>query len=76
MDGASAAPTLAAVYSANPSSRMGRRPHRSDSGPHTICEHPKASSKPVKVSWACDSGAPKPEVMAGSAGRYKSVVMG
>jgi hypothetical protein len=49
---------------------------RSDSGPQIICDSPKAKSKPLKVSWACDKGAANPLVMAGKAGRYKSVVMG
>ena len=66
---ASNAPTPATAYRPSPASSTGRRPMRSDSGPHTICEQPNASSMPVSVSCACDSLAPKPLVMAGRAGK-------
>src|SRR6218665_1690303 len=59
-----------------PVSRMGRRPKRSDSGPQTICEQPNASNRPLSVSCAAAIGAARLLVMAGRAGRYRSVVTG
>ena len=50
IDRASALPMAATMYAANPSKRIGRRPNRSDSGPHTSCDTPNASSKEVRVS--------------------------
>lgn len=44
MSGASMQPKPDRAYSAMPVSRMGRRPKRSDSGPHTSCEQPNAST--------------------------------
>ena len=76
IDGASAQPIDASVYAASPVSSTGRRPHRSDSGPHTSCEVPNASSKVMSVNCACDTDAPKLSVSAGSDGRYRSVVIG
>ena len=69
IDGASTPPMAASTYPARPHSSTGRRPKRSDSGPSTSCEQPKASSSAVNVSCACATGAPKPIVSAGSAGR-------
>jgi hypothetical protein len=69
IDAASTQATEAAVYVPRPISRMGRRPKRSESGPHTSCEVPKASSSNVSVSCACETGAPKPSVSEGRAGR-------
>ena len=37
---------------------------------------PKASSRVVSVSCACETGAAKPSVSEGRAGRYRSVVTG
>jgi len=76
MSGASAQPTAASTYSPMPVSRMGRRPQRSDSGPHSSCEPPKASSSAVKVVWVWATLAPSCSVSRGRAGRYRSVVSG
>ena len=43
-----------------PHSRIGRRPKRSDSGPHSSCERPKASSRAVSVSWAAGAATAYP----------------
>ena len=59
-----------------PTSKTGRRPKRSDTGPQNSCEIPKAKTSAVRVSWACVMLAPKPVVSAGKAGRYRSVLSG
>lgn len=69
MLGASAQPRAATTYRARPASSTGRRPQRSDTGPHTSCEPPKASSRAVSVSWVCATGACSCAVSSGSAGR-------
>ena len=62
-------PAAANTYSAVPPSSTGRRPKRSDSGPQTSCESPKASNSAVSVSWACGMPALNPRVIDGRAGR-------
>src|SRR6218665_3479822 len=47
-----------------------------DSGPQTICEQPNASNRQLSVSCAAAMGAARLLVMAGRAGRYRSVVTG
>ena len=69
IDAENVLPTAASTYSAVPPSSTGRRPNRSDSGPHTSCDRPKASSSAVSVSCACGMPAPKPWVIEGRAGR-------
>ena len=59
-----------------PSSNIGLRPYLSDTGPQTSCEAPKTKSKPDKVNCACAMLAPKFAVIAGRAGKYRSVVTG
>ena len=76
MEGASALPIDASVYSPRPRSSTGLRPKRSDSGPQASCDTPNASNKALSVSCACATGAPRLRVSAGSAGRYRSVVTG
>ena len=69
MLGASTQAMDASTYSAMPASKIGRRPNRSDSGPHTSCEVPNASSRAAKVSCTSAIGARKSACSAGSAGR-------
>ena len=38
------------TYSPMPTSKMGRRPNRSDKGPQTSCDRPNASSSAVNVN--------------------------
>ena len=73
---ASAANTLARVYSARPSSSTGRRPKRSATGPHTSCVRPKAPIKADIVSCTGAIGACRSAASAGRAGSIRSVVMG
>ena len=76
MDGAKVQKTAAKVKADKPHNSTGRRPQRSDRGPQNSCETPKASSIPVKVSWACDMLAFKSSFKVGKAGRYRSVLIG
>ena len=76
MEGAAALPTEARVYRPRPTSSTGRRPKRSDSGPQTSCDTPKASSSALSVNCAWATGAFRLRVRAGRAGRYRSVVTG
>jgi len=69
-------PKPASVNVARPHNKIGRRPKRSDSGPHTNCEVPKANNNALSVSCTCDSSASNSALMAGRAGKYKSVATG
>ena len=69
MPGASAASTLASVYSARPASSTGRRPNRSASGPNTNCARPKQMINADRVSCASLTLAPNSCGRLGNAGR-------
>ena len=73
---ASAAPTLAATYSARPSSSTGRRPSRSDTGPHTSWARPKPRISAAIVNCTAAMPACRSAASAGKAGSIRSVVMG
>ena len=69
-------PMAAIRYKPKPSSMMGRLPTLSENGPHSNCEVPKASSKPVKVYCTMPTLAFKSAASPGRAGKYKSVDTG
>ena len=76
MDVLAAAPRLATAISVRLVSSTGRRPQRSDAGPHTSCIGPNARISTDIVSCVADSGALNSPAMAGSDGRYRSVITG
>ena len=69
MLGASTQATEASTYAPMPHSRIGLRPKRSDSGPHTNCEMPKDSSSAANVICTCAIDAPRSCCKEGRAGR-------
>jgi hypothetical protein len=73
---AAAPNTLAIVYSESPASSTGRRPKRSDSGPHTSWPRPKQMMSADSVSCVALRLAPSSRCSVGSAGRYRSVEIG
>ena len=66
---AAAQPTLAIVYRAKPASRTGRRPKRSETGPHTNWAKPKLRIKTDMVSCAHTMLPPRSRDSMGSDGR-------
>ena len=69
-------PMAATRYKPKPNNMMGRRPTLSENGPHSNCEMPKASNKPLSVNCTMPTLAFKSSAKPGRAGRYKSVDTG
>src|SRR6478735_9377659 len=64
------------MYATMPTSRMPRRPKRSDKGPATSCPPASPIRQAVTVSCATEVAAPRSAASAGSAGRYRSMEIG
>ena len=76
MSGASALPMLASTKTDSPPSSTGRRPKRSAIGPSSSWLKPKAKSSADSVSCVLPIGDFRSAASPGSAGRYRSVVIG
>ena len=76
MVGASAAATEAAMCRMAATTSGTFLPTRSERGPTTSCPTAKPTVVPVRVNCTIAGSTPKPDWMAGNAGKYMSIVNG